>query len=428
MLLRELQILNCRKIVQAQVQFHGPGLQVIQGMNGSGKSTIAQAIQLTLEGPKAFTPGMIRLGESQAEIIAVTDDGVKIKTQISGKTVKQIVQKLDEKSGRYTAVSGGVREFLESIRSGFELPWAMRDLTDAKIIEILKDRCGITKKINEIDAELKDKETMRTEIGRDKRALGELGEAPAETEHPPCIEQIKTERESAMVYMARVEGAFEIAAKDIKEKCVFSSIEEIGNLHGVIDDAIKCVRDKLEGQTVYTQKDLDELESKYSNWVEIEKKANEYDAYIEKKEKIDALEAEYKRLTQEIEGLREKRKLVLSEMNLGVKGLEISEENQLVYNGAIRGITDTNKVSNWSTAESVKVFFSIAAKFSGEIKVIVVDNGESLDSNTMDAITIWSESAGFLIVILKVADVPSDLEEGIIYVKDGAVISKGAEK
>jgi chromosome segregation ATPase len=428
MLLRELQILNCRKIVQAQVQFHGPGLQTIQGMNGSGKSTIAQAIQLTLEGPKAFTPGMITLGETQAEIIAITDDGVKIKTSISGKTVKQTVQKLDEETNRYTAVSGGVREFLEGIRSGFEMPWALKDMSDAKIIEILKDRCGVTKKISEVDAKLKDKEALRTETGRDKRALGDLGEAPAKTEHPPKIDEIKQKREDATAYLKKVSETLEKAANYIKEKCVFTSIEEIGNLHGIIDAAIKCAKDKIKDDTVYTQENLDELERKYTNWVEIEDKAVKYDAYIEKKEKIETLDAEYKKLTEEIEALRESRKRVLSEMNLGKKGLEISEENQLVHNGVVRGITDTNKSSNWSTAESVKVFFGIAAMFSGEIKVIVVDNAESLDEKTTFAISDWAEKNQFLVILLKVASVPETLEDGIIYVKDGAVIAKGAEK
>ena len=33
-------------------------------------------------------------------------------------------------------------------------------------------------------------------------------------------------------------------------------------------------------------------------------------------------------------------------MKLGIKGLEITEENTLVNNGALRGITNSNKVSN----------------------------------------------------------------------------------
>jgi DNA repair ATPase RecN len=90
MLLKRIEIRNVRKIKQADIDFHGPGLQVIQGKNKSGKSTLAQSIALTLEGTKALNPGIITHGEEQAEIIAFTDDGLQIKTVIkdSGRDVR----------------------------------------------------------------------------------------------------------------------------------------------------------------------------------------------------------------------------------------------------------------------------------------------------------------------------------------------------
>ena len=111
-------------------------------------------------------------------------------------------------------------------------------------------------------------------------------------------------------------------------------------------------------------------------------------------------------------------------MKLGVKGLEIGEDNLLYHNGAVRGITETQKTGNWSTAESVQVFFGLGARFSGEMKVLVADNAESLDTKTTEAITKWADGAGFLVIMLKVAEVPETLEEGIIYLKEGEVVAK----
>jgi chromosome segregation ATPase len=422
MLLKELEILNCRKVKQAAIQFHGPGLQVIQGQNESGKSTIAQAIQLTLEGPKAFTPGMITLGETQAEVVALTDDGVKIKTQISGGTVKQTVSQYDDEANRYVTVSGGVRTFLEGIRSGFEMPWAMREMTDAKIIEILKDRTGITQKINEIDAAKRDKELLRTDIGREKKSLGDPGPKLEDAKHPPEIDDLQAEREAAIAYLEKEAEILVKAANYIKEKCVFNSLEEIAKLKAVIDDASDHAIDKLKNEKKYTHEQLVELERQYSDWLKLEQKALAYDEYRKKTDKIDSLTKQYNSLTGEIEELREQRKKMLSGMKI-LKGLEISEDNALVHNGAIRGITDTNKVGNWSTAESVQVFFSIAARFAGDMKVIVVDNAESLDSKTTEIISKWAETAQFLVLLLKVADVPENLEDGIIYVREGEIVT-----
>jgi DNA repair exonuclease SbcCD ATPase subunit len=163
MLIKRLEIRNCRKVKQADIDFHGPGLQVVQGPNQSGKSTIAQCIALTMEGPKSFSPGMISRGEEQAEVVCYTDNGLQIKTTIK-ENMKQTVSKLDETAKKYVSVSGGERSFLDSIRSGLELPWSMRHLADTKIVEILKERTGVSQRIAEIDAAIKDKEIGRAHV------------------------------------------------------------------------------------------------------------------------------------------------------------------------------------------------------------------------------------------------------------------------
>jgi hypothetical protein len=63
-----------------------------------------------------------------------------------------------------------------------------------------------------------------------------------------------------------------------------------------------------------------------------------------------------------------------------VSGLEIGEDNMLYHHGVPRGITKSNKVNSLSTAESARVFFSLDARFAGNMKVLVVDNAESPDA------------------------------------------------
>jgi len=133
MLLKKIEIRNVRKIKQPEVEFHGAGLQVIQGLNKSGKSTIGQAIALSLGGVKEAVPGMIQLGESEAEVIAYTDDGLKIKTSIKGEgsqKINQDVALFNAHTGKYTKVSSGVRTFLDSIRSNLEAPFAIISYVD----------------------------------------------------------------------------------------------------------------------------------------------------------------------------------------------------------------------------------------------------------------------------------------------------------
>ncbi|WP_461246540.1 AAA family ATPase [Treponema sp. R6D11] len=422
-LLKRIEIRNLRKIKQADIDFHGPGLQIIQGANKAGKSTIAQSIALTFEGPKSYTPGMITDGESHAEIIAYTDDGLQIKTSIKD-TVKQSIAKYNDDLQRYAVVSGGVREFLNSLRSGLEMPWALRTKTDAQIIEILKDRAGVSAKIDQIDCEIKDKETTRTETGRDKKKLGEPGKTPEEKKHPPKIDDLKAEREAATKYLKIQREVFDRAAEYLRGKCSFDSIEDIEGLKAEVDQAVKCAKKRLdEAGKAYTQAEVDEMDRKFVEWNTEEEAAKTWDAYVEKKASIERLAGQYDKLTKEIEALRETRKKTLSEITL-IDGLTIGEDNMLYHKGILRGITDTNDKDNWSTAESIQVFFSIGAAFSGKLKVLVVDNAESLDGKTTAAISKWAETSAYLVILLKVADMPENLEDGIIYLKEGEVVTK----
>ena len=365
---------------------------------------------------------MITDGEEQAEIIAFTDDGLQIRTSIKG-TVKQTVSRLNENLGRYVTVSGGVREFLNAIRSGLEMPWALRSMTDAQIIEVLKNRAGVSDKVQEIDSRIKVKETARADVGRDKKRLGERGKPPEETEHPPKIDELKTERETAIRFLKIQRETLDKAAEYIRAKCFFETLDGIPALKAAVDEAYQCAKKRMEETgKPYTQADVDRMDRRFMEWNTEEEKAKAWDAYGEKKQVIERLAAHYETLTGEIETLRELREKTLSGIAL-IKGLEIGENTMLYHNGVLRGITDSNTVDNWSTAESVQVFFSIGAAFSGEMKVLVVDNAESLDGNTTKAISQWAEKSACLVILLKVADLPDDLEEGIIYLKEGEVIT-----
>jgi hypothetical protein len=174
MLISRLEIRNMRKIKQAEIDFHGPGVQFIEGINRAGKTTIGQAIAIAMNGPKDFAPGMIRNGEEEAEIVAYTDNELKIRTVIA-KSVKQSVARYDEGLGKHINLSGGVRAFLSSICSGLEQPWALRDVPDVDVVETLISRSGASEKIAAIDDALAEKERLRTETGRDRKRLGDPG-------------------------------------------------------------------------------------------------------------------------------------------------------------------------------------------------------------------------------------------------------------
>jgi hypothetical protein len=290
---------------------------------------------------------------------------------------------------------------------------------------MLMSRSGATEKIAAIDAGLIEKERLRTETGRDRKRLGDLGKAPAQIKHPSAIDDVRAERENMRkhqkAYAKAQTAAQETIRRALNDCCTFEDLE---NVASVIAGEVAAGRKKLAGFKAYTEADAQALDEQISQWFDIEGKARIYDVYLEKKNQCEALDRQYEALTTEIEGLRSQRKKVLSEMDLRVAGLEINEASLLVHNGIVRGVTKIEKAGNWSTAESVQVFFGLGARFAGKMKVLVVDNAESLDTKTTGAITEWAEKAGFMVIMLRVAEVPEELEEGVIYIREGEVLTK----
>lgn len=420
MLLKKIELYNMRKIKQADIEFHGSGVQVIQGMNKSGKTTVAQSIALTLNGAKSCVPGMITSGEEKAEIIAYTDDGLKIRTVVTD-TVKQDVSRLGT-SGRYAKVSGGTRAFLESLCSGLEMPFAIKDWTDEAIIDLLKNRVGITQKIADIDAADKALEEERTQVGREKKKLG-TPIAVEPCEHGKPIDELQAEKQKALAFLTVVKTAFEKTEKEI-HAMPFKTEADIDAMISRLTEAKEKLNSWLLTQPVqYSDADIASLDAAIIEWNKNEAKAAAYDAYLAQVQEIETLEAEYKTLTEKIEAKRQERKAVLCSMNLGVDGLQINEANQLVHNGAIRGITKSNIAGNWSNAETLEVFLQLGARFSGDIKTIVIDNAESLDVESIAVISKWAAQSHFLVILLKVGEVPEEKEAGVIYLKNGEVVA-----
>lgn len=424
MLLKRIEIRNLRKIKQAEIEFHGKSVQVIQGLNKSGKSTIGQAIALTLGGVKEVSPGMIKLGENEAEVIAYTDDGLKIRTIINENKVNQDVSRLNESSGRYARVSGGVRAFIDSIRSNLETPFAIKDWTDEAIIELIKERSGMGDVIENLDEEIKVLEEERTRVGRDKRKKG-IPEKVEEVVHSQSIDELIKKKEVIKIKIAEKESYYKeinnkIRSVEIKNIKTFE--EYISNLQEAL--AIAREIEEREG-TVYSKEDIEKIDNEILEWNKIEAKANLYDKYLADCEEIKKLEDSYQDFTNQIEAKRKEREEVLNSMKLGIKGLEITENGQLIHNGVLRGITKTNAIGNWSTAQTLQVLFLLGLRFCGKLKVMVVDNAESLDEVHTKLISELAEKHGFLIIMLKVGSIPEEMEENIIYIKDGSIVKEG---
>lgn len=261
-------------------------------------------------------------------------------------------------------------------------------------------------------------------VGREKKAKGKPIPV-AEAKHGASIDELI--RHKAEI-RAKIDAKNEFY-KEINYKVRDVIIKDINSLEECINhmqNALSIAREMEERESMScTEDDIHKLDIEIAEWNKKEAMALQYDAYVRTLEEINTLEKRYKELTQSIEEKRAIRKETLNSMKLGVKGLEITEEGCLLHNGVLRGITKTNPVGNWSTSQSLQVFFLLGLRFAGKIKVMVMDNAECLDELHTKLISDLASKNDFLLIMLKVGRVSGEKDEGIIYIKDGSIVKEG---
>ena len=193
-----------------------------------------------------------------------------------------------EDGDRYTKVTGGVREFLNSIRSGLETPWEMKDMTDEAIISLLKDKCGISAKVAEVEAKTKQKEQTRTEIGRDIKRMGDIVEVE-KVDHAESIDVLKKKKADIDATMSANRESFRQFSDSMRSECNFSSLEEIDLFYKVVKTEHEALKSILSKRVAYSGQDLEDVDQGIADYYDTEKQADAYDAYVLKlaeKEKV----------------------------------------------------------------------------------------------------------------------------------------------
>jgi hypothetical protein len=162
-------------------------------------------------------------------------------------------------------------------------------MPDAKIIELLKNRCGIESKIAAIDAAIKDKETLRTETGRDKKKLGDPAAREQKVDdrikQPDPIDNIKAERQKAADQIAWRRMQFEEANEHLRKNCVFQTLDQLKEYKKLVDESEATLMSVLASREArekkaYTQADVDCFDKQLSAWIELKQKVDVYEKYL----------------------------------------------------------------------------------------------------------------------------------------------------
>jgi DNA repair exonuclease SbcCD ATPase subunit len=420
-----LQIENLRKIRAAQLDFDGHNLIQIRGRNEAGKSTVIQAIEMLLGGKKAVPGEVVTHGETRASVVGQIDH-YTVKRTIKGDNTYLTVE--SSESGKVASP----QDFLSRIAGQFIDPQAFASMDGpgkrAAVIEYL----GID--FTAIDAEIGKAEVDRTVASRRLKAFGELKPLPkpAQTNLTPIETLMKALNEAEETNAAiaeRNKDRTETANKLGRVKDAITQytqarialVQQLADLDAKIKDA-EGQRERgtkiLEGKgEIEPSVSTEEIRAQITAVNTAGEVVRAYNDYLKKREERDTVKKEHDDLTANIEAMRKKKADMVTNAAI-IPGLTITETG-LFYNG--------NTDENWSDSESLMISLMVAAKLSGELKMVYIKRGESLDPDSLAEVAKFAKENDMQVIIEIVDNTYSLKEDGVFYLEEGEIVTTGGK-
>ena len=374
---------------------------IISGKNDQGKTTILEAIWVTLGGKKYMPEKPVREGEEKTVLKLDLGDMVATRTI----TAKGDRLEVANKEGAVFKSPQGILDTLFCLLGFDPLAFARgngaRDKqrrleTLLEIVELDFDKTIFMEKLNisgglsddpiqAINAAYKLIYDERTDANRDldraKKALETLGETE-ETEFVSVSElvaekeRLEEENEANDELRAELEGIKEEISEIDRE--IEGIEEQIKELQARLDEekrnreAASKEFERVEKEVAQLQdNDLTEINEKISNADETNRKAQKWQDYLKAKEQVEEHEAESKELTGKLDFIKRYKKDMIARAEFPVKGLDFTADGVL-YNGL--------PFEQAGEAEKLRVSFAIAAAMNPKLRVVTIDGAESLDA------------------------------------------------
>ncbi len=409
-----------------------PGaLTVIRGHNGSGKSSIIDALLSIFEG--GHDPGLLRKGAKKGFIKLTLDDGTTITKTVTGKG--STVDILDAQGHIVPAPQRFIGDLAESLAADPArlLLTKQKDLL-AVLLEVMPVRFDADELAREIGPEVaklatvpargadldglaairkqlyesrtaanrasrdadgavyslrqslpeQDDKDWAAEAERLRADLAAAHQEVADVKAQATAEAVQAEHAILADYNARIQALSEERAQKVAE-----ARKEATDAHGRLDAEAKPVLDDLTAQAAAAQERA-AAQAKAAG-------VRESIAVFDRKAKENNILSD--RLTEAMERLDALKKRKFD--SLPIPGLEVQDGKVLV---------DGVPWEHVNTARQVELAFAICALRVGKLPFMVVDDAEHFDADTWAAFEEGALASGFQVVAARVADGPLKIE------------------
>lgn len=385
----DLRIENIGKIKLFEVHADGKNI-VIGGKNGQGKSTVLQAIEMLIEGKKAFPDVPVRIGAEEGQINASLEGGFFVERTISPNGSSTLTIK-NQDGARYPSP----QTLLDGFRGANTLdPLAFCQLKPKDQREQLRRLVGLD--FSEIEAERKTVYDSRTV---DNRALAQTEtrlatlrfypDAPKERVSIEALSQQLLEvGENVRKYeqqQASLDRYFRLMdEKQAMIRALKAEIESIEKMALAVEDWLSANEKPSDTEIRDRLVDARELNSKFDanlQWNELCTQKKALSATVESK-------------TARLEELDLMQQAALADAKFPVAGLSFGADGVL-FNGI--------PFDQASQAEKLRVSTAMAFAANPTLKVVLICDGSLLDDDNLKLICdvagehnghVWIERVG----------------------------------
>lgn len=394
MKLGDVEVKNVKEIVEAEITGVGDrNFVLISGPNGSGKTTILDAVKFALEGKGEIDEQPLREdAEENGEIFlnVVDDDGDVVWTIKRWFTDNDHAYlKVEDPEGN--APEGGDQSALDRLLDGVAFdPLRFVRMDDDEKFETVARIMGIEEDLEGIDEEIEENYEERRVVGRTVDKLEKkLDDVEIEEDLPEETVDKETFAEEHLdkINEDMVEDP-ETTREDIRQS--YEKGQQLGDEIEDVEEKIKELqeyRDSLKDQQQSAREDFSDA---------IEEPLSDFNARIKEnrklKSKLEELEEareEHTQLDHTVNSLRQKRQSTIREAGTPVEGLVLTEDGvQVDAEECDLTRQESGRVPFHQIEKSaqIKIAMSVGMAQNPELEVMRVQDGSLLDPENTELV------------------------------------------
>lgn len=388
MKINKLEIENVKRVKAVKIEPTANGLTIIGGKNNQGKTSVLDAIAWALGGDR-YRPSQAQREGSviPPNLHIVMNNGLIVERRGKNSDLK-VTDPNGKKAGQQL-----LNEFVEQL--ALDLPKFM-EATSREKAQTLLQIIGVGPRLADLERQEKELYNERTYIGRTADQKEKYAKEQPYYPEVPSVPVSASEliRQQQEILAQNGENQRKRERRHQLEQEYQSVTEQIQALlakQGQLEADLKIARETSEG---LTDRSTAELEENISNIEEINRKVRANLDKDKAEEDAKGYREQYKRLTSQIEEVRNQKTDLLKEADLPLPGLGV-EDGELVYHG--------QKWDNMSGSEQLKVSTAIVRRLNPECGFVLLDKLEQMDLDTLHEFGQWLEQEGLQAIATRVS-------------------------